>query len=397
MTFEPTSPSRRTLLIATTCTDDWGGSEELWARSIPLLQEAGFDLIVCKARINRLHPQFQQLAARGVVLHELHQPPRNRSLKVRTLSFVRKLGRKLRLPHRWLPVHRDAFTRALQQHRPSLVIVSQGINFDGLDLAHTCLRHKVPYVIVAQKAADFYWPPVEERASMTEAFRHAERCFFVSEHNRRVTEEQFGIRLPNSQVIFNPVKTLARALPYPPVERQYRIACVARLFLLDKGQDMLLRVLAKDKWKQRPVTFSLVGTGTDENGLRAMASLLNVTNVEFAGHQDNIEQLWERYHALVLPSRSEGMPLAMMEAMAAGRPVIVTNAGGNGELVEDGVTGFIGEATDLALEETLERAWQQRACWEEIGEQAAAALARRLPPSPENEFARFIKQITHVQ
>jgi hypothetical protein len=74
-----------------------------------------------------------------------------------------------------------------------------------------------------------------------------------------LTQQQIGARLPNAQVVFNPF-----AVPFENhISRvrsdKIKLACVARLFLLDKGQDNLLRVLSKEKWKRRDVEVTFFG------------------------------------------------------------------------------------------------------------------------------------------
>jgi len=73
----------------------------------------------------------------------------------------------------------------------------------------------------------------------------------------------------------------------------------------------------------------------------------------------------------VLPSRGEGLSLAMLEAMMCGRPVIATDVGGCREVLEEGVTGFIAEdASEDALGRALERAWAVRSKWQAMGASA---------------------------
>lgn len=381
------------IAVISFCWDDWGGSEELWARSIPALQDYGFEMVVLKDKINRNHPEFVKLTAAGVKLIEIDPVA---SLTKKALKkggdILRKVAVKLKLK-KFEPVSYKTFKRLITEEKPALVIFSQGINFDGLKHAYQCLRLGIPYVIVSQKAVDFYWPQQTDRVYMLETLQKARKCYFVSHHNLQLTEEQFGKRLTNGQVIFNPVKLSGKLIPFPAVKDVYKIACIARLFLLDKGQDILLRILAQQKWKDRPVLVSFIGTGSDEEGLKEMATLLNVKNVEFTGQIQNIESLWHDYHALVLPSRSEGLPLSMVEAMSAGRPVIVTNAGGNTELVTEGVTGFIGEANMASFDQAMERAWENRGQWESMGITAAKYISEIVPESPENEFATLINEI----
>lgn len=380
----------RKIVIVSFCMDDWGGSEELWCRSIPPLQEAGFSISVVKYWINRQHPEFVKLADRNVGLFEIYP---KRSVPSRVLSNMVKITNKAALLLRLVkPKGEDYsnFIKIMNDEAPELVIISQGINFDGLKIAHQCLLLKIPYLVVSQKAVDFYWPYKDDRAFMLETLLKAERSCFVSHHNLRLTEEQFGKRLPNGQVIFNPVKLSGNIVPYPKSIEVYKIACLGRLFLLDKGQDILIRIMSEQKWRDRPVMISFIGKGTDEAALKEMAALLNVVNVEFKGHIDDIENMWRDYHALILPSRSEGLPLSMVEAMSAGRPVIISNAGGNAELVQEGSTGFIGYANEESFDEAMERAWERRADWAEIGKNAAAFVAAHVPKSPETDFANLI-------
>lgn len=380
---------KKTVAIVTLCCDDWGGSEELWARSIPHLQKEDFEITILKDTINRLHPRFTELLKNGVLLIDLdpfskHRKPEN---------FFIKAWKKLK---REKPKHALLnFENYLRKHQPGLVIVSQGINFDGLAYAYCCSEKKIPYVIICQKAVEFYWPQQRDRSFMIKAFQNAKTCFFVSKQNQQLTEEQFGIRFSNAHVISNPVRLKPRPLAYPSIENGYKLACVGRLFVIDKGQDILLRILSQPKWMERPLKISFVGTGSDAEGLQAMAKLLQLPNAEFKGHVDDMERLWKDFHALVLPSRSEGLALVVLEAMAAGRTVIVTKAGGNEEVVQDGNTGFIGEATLSSFDAVMERAWQQRNNWEAMGKKASSHILENIPQFPEIDFSNAVTKLIY--
>jgi glycosyltransferase involved in cell wall biosynthesis len=385
----PVNSKMPTVAIISTCIEEWGGSEELWARSIPLLQAAGLGVIVYKDRINREHPRWAALGRSGVGFRELRTP--------KWRYFARKAMLRARKRYWNLSNEfRREFRRQLLQDRPALVVIAQGINFDGLNYAQDCITVGFPYVIICQKAVDFYWPQPVERPGMIKAFIHARKCFFVSRHNRDLTEEQFGIRIPNTQLIYNPVDLNGGPVPYPADRGMYRLACIGRLFVLDKGQDILIRLLARPKWRERPVELCFIGSGVDREGLEAMARLYGLTNISFAGQRNDMRECWREFHALALPSRSEGLPLVVLEAMAAGRVAITTTAGGSQEVLEDGVTGFIGDTGTESFDEALERAWQRRDEWEAIGLAAHKDLPNRLPESPaEVEFAKTLITLIH--
>ena len=104
---------------------------------------------------------------------------------------------------------------------------------------------------------------------------------------------------------------------------------------------------------------TLVGDGPDRAALEAQARDLGI-DIHFAGYrsQDEVAMLLGEADALVLPSFAEGVPVVLMEAMAAGLPVVTTRIAGVPELVEDGVSGKLvapGDAAALrsALREVL--------------------------------------------
>jgi glycosyltransferase involved in cell wall biosynthesis len=82
-----------------------------------------------------------------------------------------------------------------------------------------------------------------------------------------------------------------------------------------KGQDLLLRALARPEWRERPVVLNCFGAGPDELALRRMAGMLQLNNIHFRGHVTDVRAIREQNHLLVLPSRYEGLPLVLVEAM----------------------------------------------------------------------------------
>jgi glycosyltransferase involved in cell wall biosynthesis len=85
----------------------------------------------------------------------------------------------------------------------------------------------------------------------------------------------------------------------------------------------------------------------------------------------------------VLPSCSEGTPLALIEAQIAGRPAVVTDVGDSARWVIEGETGFVADAaTAASFGRALARAWDRRADWRAIGERAHTAAAKRIDRNP---------------
>jgi glycosyltransferase involved in cell wall biosynthesis len=368
---------------------DWGGSEELWSTAAALLAEDGHQVSVLKGRIFETEPRIRRLRALGVPMTDFRRLP----------WLPRKVQSAL-TDFAWPVTYAQQMLRlrlGLRRARPELVVISQGSNTDSMYLIKRVRRLGLSYVIVCQKASDLYWPGDRDLDDMRVDFTQARACYFVSEHNLHLTEEMIGRRLANAAVVRNPfLVPWQREEGWPDASDGLRLACVGRLYPRDKGQDMLLRVLARDTWRQRPVHVTVFGTGQHEQGLRAMADLHGLTKVTFGGFAHDSAAIWRDHHALILASRAEGLPLVIVEAMLSGRVTIATDVAGAREVVTDNVNGFLAAApTEDALDEAMERAWQRRDEWRAIGDAAARDIRELVPSDPPRAFADLV--LSHLQ
>lgn len=139
-----------------------------------------------------------------------------------------------------------------------------------------------------------------------------------------------------------------------------------------KRQDVLIRGFARlpADLPAGPPHLLLVGDGPLRADLEQLAVDLGVAGrVHFAGRQPDPERFLHAMDVFALTSRSEGMPLAVLEAWAAGLPVVASNVGGLPALVSDGQTGLLFESGDDAmLAERLGRLLSDRAATDRIGE-----------------------------
>jgi len=138
-----------------------------------------------------------------------------------------------------------------------------------------------------------------------------------------------------------------------------------------KGIDLLLDALAQLPAGKRP-SVALVGAGPDREALEAQTKRLELEElVRFIGWQAIPSAWMAAADALVLPSRWEGMPNVVLEAMSVGKPVIAANVEGVADLVDDGVTGWIAEANNPAsLASAISRFLTDRHRWTEMGASA---------------------------
>ncbi|MFH0926946.1 MAG: glycosyltransferase family 4 protein [bacterium] len=119
------------------------------------------------------------------------------------------------------------------------------------------------------------------------------------------------------------------------------IGTVGRL-TSEKGHAYLIKA-AKEVIQTDPnVRFLIVGDGPLMNSLRVIASYLEIDkSIIFPGAREDIVELLNLMDIFVLPSLTEGMPLALLEAMAAQRPVIATEVGGVPRVVTNNQTGLL--------------------------------------------------------
>jgi glycosyltransferase involved in cell wall biosynthesis len=130
-----------------------------------------------------------------------------------------------------------------------------------------------------------------------------------------------------------------------------RLLCVGRLIPI-KGHIVLLRAFAQARRQVPSLRLDIAGRGPLEPALRALTKELGVEDaVRFLGYVAPIQGAIEDAAAVVVPSMGEGFGMVALEAMERARPVVAAEIGGLGELVEDGVTGYLvppGEAEPLA-------------------------------------------------
>ena len=350
----------------------WGGSEELWAAAAREALARGWNVEAYLPEWPSVPERVSDLAKRGLAVSYWKQY--DPSLKARIASKV---------------FHRSAdLVRQVQQSSADAIVLSLGSAFNlsgyqGLcDFLRTTPKR---FVLVVQHN---YETPLRpwEKARVAGIYERAASVVFVSERNRRTAERQLATRIPNALVLQNPVNLPSfDAVPWPDAAGGFpTFACVARLEVWAKGQDVLLEALAEPEWKPRDWRLSLFGEGPDREYLTTLAKMYGIMDkVTFAGQARDMREVWTGQEMLVLPSRSEGTPLSLVEAQIAGRPAIVTDVGDSARWAIEGETGFVADAaTTTSFGKALTRAWENRGHWKQMGERAHDSAASRVDRNP---------------
>ena len=340
-----------------------GGSEVLWREAAIALRKAGHDVIVLIKKWDPAPEFFREFEAAGIKLYFKDE---------------------------------DGFANVLA-HEPDLTIISTGDQDEGTEYYDECLRRDLKYVIVNQLTKEErFWPiRTEKQDSVRAGYTNASRIFFTCKNNHSVMESRLSCRLENVDYHFNPFHIDRNEVPtWPDGSPKYRLAVPSKLLYIHKGQDLLIEVLKADKWRERSIEVNFYGVGDDREVMEKTVEELSLDNVTFRGRVADISDIWKDNHALLMPSRMEGLPIMLVSAMLSARVPILTDVGGHAELVEHGECGFIAADPDVAsIDAAMEQAWAARADWERIGEKARKRVLDFLPDDPVSDFMTKIQRV----
>lgn len=211
--------------------------------------------------------------------------------------------------------------------------------------------------------------PILKNVNRLFFFRFADRIVLQTEHVKKYYPKSYEKKVT---IIPNPVTA-------PPIdyiksqETEFRrVVSVGRLEY-PKGQDILLKAFANinnhyPNWK-----LTLVGDGNLKNELQSLCNEFQITKqVEWLGRMDNVWEVLSESDIFVFPSRYEGFPNALCEAMACGLAVISTDCPfGPSELITNNVNGILVPVEDeRALSREISKLIENRKLRKDLGQQA---------------------------
>ncbi len=207
-------------------------------------------------------------------------------------------------------------------------------------------------------------------------FFFLDQCIAVSLATKKFINKEWIVPEKDVRLIYNGVdfselkvdsnKKNKLRLSFGIKENEIVIGSVGRLMKV-KNYPLLIKAVSLLYQKNKKVKLLFVGNGPEKNHLNAIAEQMKLeNNIIFAGQRDDVTELLSIMDIFVLPSISEGISLALLEAMAAGLPVIATSVGGNKEIIQDGINGLLVESDN---EKELFKAMQLIISEKKINEQ----------------------------
>jgi glycosyltransferase involved in cell wall biosynthesis len=245
--------------------------------------------------------------------------------------------------------------------------------------------------IIASRRDLAHWLSRAQRRALGIACRAADQV--VANARSVAAFDDDGLALPAARLRVVPngidldrFDAMAARPPDPPVDvldsesdRALSVAVAANMQLPDKGQGDLLVAAAHLADKGLALRLLFVGDGPEQPRLEEQARRLGIdAHARFLGLRRDVPAILVRAAAACQPSWAEGFPNAVMEAMAAARPLVATTVGGSVELVEHGATGLlVPPRQPLQLAAALERLFADPAAAEAMGRRARETVRSR--------------------
>jgi L-malate glycosyltransferase len=280
-----------------------------------------------------------------------------------------------------LPLFAAAFATLLRKHRIDLVHSHLFGAIVGASMATVSAR--IPHIGTLH---DTY--TIEAKPSRFSLLQIASilgtRLVAVSEHMRSYLRSIRCLYRPEIQKIWNGVavheftpSTKARIRKIFQLEQtDIVLISVARLIEI-KRYDVLIKAFARLK-NDIPARLVIVGDGPYRDRIQRLLTDYHVQDrVKLLGFRDDVQQLLSMSDCFVLASDSEGLSYSIMESMAAGIPAVVTDVGGNGELVIDGESGYLVPRNDeRALAARFQELVRDRGLRDKLGNNARLRAAQ---------------------
>jgi len=282
-------------------------------------------------------------------------------------EMIRDLGLEVRFVSQYHRRHsaqliESASADLLAELMPDGLHVACGSPLSCLGLRAGAAEHGVPAVITEQFVDDELTLSDHERARIRSSYLRARHVVFVSEGNRATIRRLVGLRGVAHSVIPNGVdvgairlrvEQAAAAGPWPsgrPRAGPARMMAASRMTPA-KGMDVLVQALAQ----LRPSLvgrLDLYGEGPQRDEIERLIRNLGLADrAILKPWLDDVAGQMAVHDLFVLPSRAEGMPYVVLEAMAAGIPIVATAVAGTAEALAHGKAGVLVSqptATDLA-------------------------------------------------
>jgi glycosyltransferase involved in cell wall biosynthesis len=354
----------------------WGGSEEIWYKSAMYLTKKNFRVGICCFNWHGKEEKIQQLTEAGCELFLL--PAKNETISLRGKFKLKKKLQSVRFKN---------YDR---------VIVNQG---GWKDIVHGPFKElfKVlpPYCLLFHNYDENDLLQGSKKKIFSEWVHRAEKNIGDAARIFSAIKKSIDIEVPRQEILFNPI-----AFPQPNNITPFHsspsgkliFAMLAELDTKRKAQDKLITALAGHKWKERNFELNFYGKGHDQSYLEYLIKDKQLfSKIFLKGYTKNVEEALTHSHIVLQITNFDAMPIAVTEAIALSRPVIVSHVGDMPLWIKDEVNGWVACNTNIEeIDLVLEKVWQNRERLEEMGKESFRIFKEKYPVDP---IEYFLKQV----
>lgn len=282
--------------------------------------------------------------------------------------------------------------KCIRRERPDVVI--SFCNKANFRCAFALLGTHTPLLVSVRNDPHIDYGPYKIPTKIME--KRASGCVFQTPDAMRYFSEKFQKK---SRVIFNPLsKEYCKNQGHTRARRK-EIVTTGRI-CRQKNQMLLVRAFQKILQRYPDYTLKLFGEVQEEECYQEMERYLAENGLQgsvfFMGVTDRLQEMIRDAAVFVLPSDYEGMPNALIEAMALGLPCIATDCpcGGSALLIQNHVSGILVPTGDVeAMQRALDELLSDPDRAEGMGEQAKKVLDKVHPDKICSEWTAFIKEV----
>ena len=187
-----------------------------------------------------------------------------------------------------------------------------------------------------------------------EVIKKVDKIVFVSEKSLIVFTEKYKEYNNKCTYIYNGVVDILEKNKINFEEKPIKFICVGTINER-KGQKLIFNTVKKlEKKLEDKVVFYIVGGGPEYSRYKNLVEKFNLEKIiKVLGEREDVEALLKQSHIFILPSYDEGLPIAIIEAMRAGLPIIATKVGGIPEMILNGREGYLINPIEDDIEDIL--------------------------------------------
>ena len=371
--FKTKNNKKRILFFSSN--DNWGGDGISFAKIVQAFSDDDFSVAFCLKKPN----QYPKIIEKMIFENKI--------------SFFERIEEKDYC-------RSEKLKKFINDFAPDLVFISQGHVFEGTKIMSWCNQNGYDYANFIPLVTEHHLKiinPDKKRILDSKNFLQCSQMIFSDNTSAQVVLKKiFGDIFTNFSVIRN-----AFDVPYdqPFIWNEksnglYQLMYIGRLYFLHKGLDLLLEVLAMEKWKNRPLQIMAYGEGIDRENMERYIKDNSIKNFFLCGYTQDLAKEIVKYDGVIFPSRMEGIPIALTDALLCNRMAIVTPVGGMPEFIIDGENGFVADNVSTeAIDECLERAWQRREEWKGLSKNAGKKIRELVTEFPQQQCIDEINNI----